>query len=76
MALDVLSRQPTTIPRHLSDPTTIDLESEQLDHFLFNTSNLFIAGSPAGFFLLLKKAKLLPRIDKPLSIDIRRSNRK
>ena len=63
MALDVLSRQPTTIPRHLSDPTTIDLESEQLDHFLFNTSNLFIAGSPAGFFLLLKKAKLLPRID-------------
>lgn len=65
MAVDILSRQPTTVPASLSDPTAIDLDSEPLDHFIFNTSNLFLAGSPAGFFLLLKKAQLLPRIDHP-----------
>ena len=65
MAVDILSRQPTTIPTHLSDPTNIDLDVEQLDHFLFPTSNLYLAGSPTGFFLLLKKAQLLPRIDHP-----------
>ncbi|KAK3714943.1 hypothetical protein LTR37_007433 [Vermiconidia calcicola] len=65
MALDILSKQPTTLPMYLSDPTMVDLDSEQLDHFLFNTSNLFLAGSPVGFFLLLKKAQLLPRIDHP-----------
>nr|POE58070.1 putative phospholipase [Quercus suber] len=64
MSIDILSRQPTKLPAQLSDPSTIDLEKvADLDHFLFNTSNLFLAGSPAGFFLLLKKAQLLPRID-------------
>lgn len=63
MAVDILSRQPTSIPEHLDDPTSVDLDAEQLDHFLFHTSNLFLAGSPAGFFLLLKKSQLLPRID-------------
>lgn len=67
MAIDILSRQPTTIPKHLADPTTVDLQGEQLDHFLFPTSNLYLCGSPAGFFLLLKKASLLPRIDHPCS---------
>lgn len=61
--MDILSRQPTSIPEHLSDPTSIVLDEEQLDHFLFNTSNLFLAGSPAGFFVMLKKSQLLPRID-------------
>ena len=65
MAVDILSRQPTTMPQHLSDPTNVDLAAEQLNHFLFNTCHLFLAGSPAGFFLLLKKAQLLPRIDRP-----------
>jgi hypothetical protein len=65
MAMDVLSNQPTTLPEHLSDPTTIDLDTEQLDHFLFNTSNLHVVGSPTGFFLLLKQSQLLPRIDHP-----------
>ena len=65
IAVDILSRQPTTIPVHLSDPTTLDLDAEKLDHFLFNTSHLFLAGSPVGFFLLLKKSQLLPRIDNP-----------
>ncbi|KAK3670187.1 hypothetical protein LTR78_009943 [Recurvomyces mirabilis] len=63
MSIDILSRQPTTLPKHLRDPTKVDLANAQLEHFLFPTSNLFLAGSPAGFFLLLKKAQLLPRID-------------
>lgn len=65
MAVDVLSRQPTTVPMHLLDPTRVDLEAEQLDHFLFDTSNLYLGGSPAGFFLLLKRSQLLPRIGHP-----------
>jgi hypothetical protein len=63
MAVDVLSKQPTRIPDHLSDPTKIDLDSANLDHLLFNTHNLHLCGSPAGFFLLLRKAQLMPRID-------------
>ena len=65
MAVDVLSRQPTELPTSLLDPTKVDLPREQLPHFLFNTSNLFLAGSPAGFFLLLKRASLLPRSGRP-----------
>ncbi|KAM0717184.1 hypothetical protein Q7P37_007036 [Cladosporium fusiforme] len=63
MAVDILSKQPTRIPEHLSDPTKIDLDKENPGHLLFNTHNLTLAGSPAGFFLLLRKAQLLPRID-------------
>ncbi|KAK0259677.1 hypothetical protein B0A54_15600 [Friedmanniomyces endolithicus] len=68
MAIDILSRQPTTIPAHLQDPTTLDLPTQPIDHFLFNTHNLFLAGSPAGFFLLLKKAQLRPRLDYPSAV--------
>lgn len=64
MAVDILSRQPTSIPPQLKDPASIDLDSSVIDHFMFNTHNLFLAGSPAGFFLLLKKAQLRPRIDR------------
>ena len=63
MAVDILSKQPTRVPDHLSDPTRIDLDAENLGHLLFNTHNLTLAGSPAGFFLLLRKAQLTPRID-------------
>lgn len=56
MALDVLSKQPTLVPK-------VDLTKNKVQkkHFEFNTTNLFFAGSPAGFFLLLDKGKLLPR---------------
>ncbi|THY97996.1 hypothetical protein D6C92_03109 [Aureobasidium pullulans] len=65
MAMDILSKQPTSIPAELSDPTTVDLNSSPpLEHFLFNTSGLFLCGSPAGFFLLLKRASLMPRLGK------------
>ncbi|EPS32698.1 hypothetical protein PDE_07658 [Penicillium oxalicum 114-2] len=62
MAVDILSHQPTKIPRF--DFASTPLHSDILE---FDTKNLFLCGSPAGFFLLLNKASLLPRKgrDKP-----------
>lgn len=59
MALDILSNQPTQIP-------ALDLSSKKPrdDIFEFDTKSLFFCGSPAGFFLLLHKAPLLPRRDR------------
>ncbi|THC98551.1 hypothetical protein EYZ11_001981 [Aspergillus tanneri] len=50
MALDILSHQPTKIP-------DFDFSKTQIhgNIFEFDTKNLFICGSPAGFFLLLNK---------------------
>lgn len=63
MAMDILSDQPSHVPAHLGDPSfpTGDLPKS---HFIFNTTSLFVCGSPVGFFLLLRKAALLPRRDK------------
>ncbi|OJD37740.1 ddhd domain-containing protein [Diplodia corticola] len=63
MACDVLSHQPTYVDRAWADPKTAE-EDLPTDHFVFDTTNLFLCGSPAGFFLLLKKASLLPRHDR------------
>ncbi|KAL8693606.1 MAG: hypothetical protein Q9218_001606 [Villophora microphyllina] len=64
MALDILSKQPTQPPK-------LDLRKNRIrnDIFEFDTKSLFFCGSPAGFFLLLNKAPLLPRRgrDKPES---------
>lgn len=59
MALEILSKQPT----HIS---SLDLRSKKLNtrHFDFNTTNLFCAGSPCGFFLLLERGRLCPRRGK------------
>lgn len=75
MAIDILSAQPTTVPplkpeetqplvdtrvaedEEAAEQTAIDKNK----HLLFNTHNLFLAGSPAGFFLLLRRAQLRPR---------------
>ncbi|KAF4988383.1 hypothetical protein FGRMN_9802 [Fusarium graminum] len=56
MALEILSNQPTTAPR-------LDLSRKEPEtrFFEFNTRNLFLAGSPAGFFLLLERGVLMPR---------------
>ncbi|OTB01563.1 hypothetical protein M426DRAFT_14313 [Hypoxylon sp. CI-4A] len=55
MCIEVLSRQPTSLPPlQLTRPL-------QLKHFEFDTKNLFLLGSPAAFFLLLEKGALLPR---------------
>ncbi|MCJ1383688.1 hypothetical protein MMC17_006802 [Xylographa soralifera] len=57
MALDILSKQPTKLPEHL------DLTNKKIHRhmFEFDTKNLFFCGSPAGFFLLLNHAPLVPR---------------
>ncbi|KAJ5616982.1 hypothetical protein N7537_002096 [Penicillium hordei] len=62
MAVDILSHQPTHVPRF--DFSNTALHS---DIFEFDTKHLFLCGSPVGFFLLLNKASLLPRKgrDKP-----------
>jgi hypothetical protein len=56
MALDILSKQPTSAPKYNPSAKKLNMKS-----FDFNTTNLFLAGSPAGFFLFLEKAMLLPR---------------
>jgi len=58
MAIDILSKQPTHVLKHLEDPL-----AKGHEHFVFDTKNLFLCGSPAAFFLLLKKAGLMPRQD-------------
>lgn len=56
MAIEVLSRQPTSVPR-------VDLSQPEpgTSFFEFDTKNLFLVGSPAGFFLLLERGTLMPR---------------
>ncbi|KAI1095130.1 DDHD domain-containing protein [Rostrohypoxylon terebratum] len=55
MCVEVLSRQPTILP-------ALQLTKQpQLQHFEFDTKNLFLLGSPAAFFLLLERGALLPR---------------
>ncbi|KFY62211.1 hypothetical protein V496_04695 [Pseudogymnoascus sp. VKM F-4515 (FW-2607)] len=56
MALDVLSRQPTVPPEVIPGS-----KAAVSKHFDFDTKNLFFVGSPAGFFLLLERGKLVPR---------------
>jgi hypothetical protein len=63
MAIDILSQQPTYV-----DPQYIDAALSEADlpkdQFIFNTTDLFVCGSPVGLFLLMKDANLLPRRDK------------
>lgn len=55
MAIEVLSNQPTKI-------TALNqLSLDNSRHFAFDTANLFLLGSPAGFFLLLERGQLVPR---------------
>ena len=57
MALDILSDQPTKLPKQLDFKTT----KVRTDILEFDTKSLFFCGSPAGFFLLLHHVPLLPR---------------
>jgi DDHD domain len=56
MALDILSNQPTSLPKFDSNNKKMNTKC-----FDFRTTNLFFCGSPAGFFLYLEKGCLLPR---------------
>lgn len=56
MALEILSKQPDLPP-----PLDLKRASPEARFFEFNTTNLFLLGSPAGFFLLLERGNLVPR---------------
>jgi hypothetical protein len=56
MAMEILSKQPTLVPKVDSNG-----KKPNIKQFEFNTANLFCVGSPAGFFLLLEKRRLMPR---------------
>ncbi|KAI0802287.1 DDHD domain-containing protein [Xylaria sp. FL0064] len=55
MSVEVLSKQPTSVPS--LQPTN----PLQTQFFEFDTKNLFLLGSPVAFFLLLERGALLPR---------------
>ncbi|KAK9243374.1 DDHD domain-containing protein [Lipomyces tetrasporus] len=60
IAVDILSRQPTVPPPLGSQNENSSEEDELL--LEFPVRNLFLAGSPVGFFLLLNRTNLMPRI--------------
>lgn len=66
IAMDLLSSQPTDV-YNMSDE-----EKAREVKFNFNTSNLFLAGSPAAFFLLLENSRLYPRkmFDEKLKLQL------
>lgn len=56
MAVEILSKQPGTPP-----PLDLSKPLPGSSFFEFDTTNLFLLGSPAGFFLLLERGSLTPR---------------
>ncbi|KAK0741668.1 DDHD domain-containing protein [Apiosordaria backusii] len=58
MAVEVLSKQPTKVPRPLDLSLGVVPDTK---FFEFDTTNLFLLGSPAAFFLLLERGGLIPR---------------
>lgn len=60
MALDILSNQPTKLSKQLD----FNMSKVRNDSFEFDTKNLLFCGSPAGFFLLLNHATIIPRKDR------------
>ncbi|KAL7917421.1 DDHD domain-containing protein [Trichoderma austrokoningii] len=56
MAVEVLSRQPTDLP-----PLDLMRPKPETKFFEFDTTNLFLMGSPTAFFLLLERGALTPR---------------
>ncbi|KAK4178545.1 putative phospholipase [Triangularia setosa] len=58
MAVEVLSKQPTRVPRPLDVGVGVVPDTK---FFEFDTTNLFLLGSPAAFFLLLERGGLVPR---------------
>lgn len=56
MAVEILSKQATSTPK-----TDVNTRKINVKNFDFKTTNLFLVGSPASFFLLLEKGHLTPR---------------
>ncbi|WVQ93360.1 hypothetical protein IAU59_000428 [Kwoniella sp. CBS 9459] len=59
LAGQILSNQPTKMPGLSQLPKQVLTQTR--DRFVFNTSNLFLCGSPLGIFLHLEQAQLMPR---------------
>ncbi|KAL7421212.1 hypothetical protein Q5752_004097 [Cryptotrichosporon argae] len=59
LAAHILSNQPTRMPKLSQLPRMVITQTR--DRFLFNTSDLFLCGSPLGIFLHLDQAQLMPR---------------
>jgi hypothetical protein len=71
MAMDILSKQPTTISKSTDFKTWGRTPNDRT--FEFDTNSFFNCGSPAGFFLLLNKANLVPRKGRKEGVDTGRS---
>lgn len=56
MSLEILSKQPDALP-----PLDLTKPIPESNFFEFDTTNLFLLGSPASFFLLLERGNLTPR---------------
>lgn len=59
LAANILSNQPTKMPTLTQLPKQVRDETKH--RFLFNTSNLFLCGSPLGIFLHLDQTQIMPR---------------
>ncbi|GHJ86213.1 hypothetical protein NliqN6_2615 [Naganishia liquefaciens] len=59
LAAHILSNQPTKMPAMADIPKQV--KDDTKTQFLFNTSNLFLCGSPLGIFLHLDQAQIMPR---------------
>ncbi|KAG5357707.1 putative phospholipase [Yarrowia sp. C11] len=77
IALDLLSFQPTQVAKEefedvetpdvtldLKVPPLFQRKTHKIPHFCFNTSNLFLVGSPVGFFMLLHNANFKARSEE------------
>lgn len=56
MAVEILSKQPTRV-----SPLDLKMPAPGTTSFEFDTTSLFLLGSPAAFFLLLERGNLVPR---------------
>lgn len=54
LATDILSNQPTHVPK---DPSPPDFDK----HFVFDVSSLFFLGSPVAYMFFLNRGQLIPR---------------
>ncbi|KZT35133.1 hypothetical protein SISSUDRAFT_1064729 [Sistotremastrum suecicum HHB10207 ss-3] len=65
LSAHILSKQPTRRP----PLSKIKCPNEITEQFLFNTSALFLLGSPLGVFLHLKQAQLIARKGRERTLD-------
>ncbi|KAH7336775.1 DDHD domain-containing protein [Rhizoctonia solani] len=69
LSAHILSNQPT-IQRPLSEFTQEELANKS-DQFLFNTSHMFMIGSPLGIFMHINQAQLIARKGRERTMDSR-----